>query len=110
MYTGASLSQPKLAIPLCVQEIYALRARCSIPERLAALPAEERSDLIWIIFCSKLLQPTENDLREHFNKWDKDNNNAIDRHELEDALRFAVLFMHLQHTHAHIKTYNNEII
>ena len=51
MYTGASLLQPELAIPLCVQEIYALRARCSIPERLAALPAEERSDLaiLWVV-------------------------------------------------------------
>ena len=52
--------------------------------------------LISIIFCSKLLQPTENDLREHFNKWDKDNSNAIDRQELEDALRFGVLV--LMHT------------
>ena len=70
--------------------------------------------LISIISSSHLLQPTENELREHFAKWDTNKSNAIERGELLHILRFVILvhdvFMHLQYTHTHIKTYNNQII
>jgi Ca2+-binding EF-hand superfamily protein len=60
-----------------------------------------------LISSSHLLQPTENELQEHFAKYDTNNSNAIERGELLHVLRFVVLvhdvFMHLQHSHTHIK-------